>query len=165
MIVKAMIGNLIEEVTTNKYDCIMNAANGVGPMGRGIAGAIRACGGTKIQTDAFRVCKEQKPKQGHAYSTIAGTLPVKRIIHAVTMRKPNDPTSLEVVEGCFTNALLLAEKYNYNSIICTALGTGVGGLNNKEVAEVMVHVSKDFDIDITMIDFNVEFIDKIRSLI
>ena len=55
MIVTIKVGDLLAEIENEKLDAVMNAANGYGPMGVGIAGAIRRVGGEEIEADAFAV--------------------------------------------------------------------------------------------------------------
>jgi O-acetyl-ADP-ribose deacetylase (regulator of RNase III) len=161
------VGNLLESIEKYKLDCIMNAANGKGPMGRGIAGAIKRYGGQEIQNDAYKVCNEWDPQPGQAYCTISGKLEqqgIKCIIHSVTMKQPGGPTSYDIVSKAFRSALDLAKVCEVTRIGCTALGTGVGELNSVEVAKRMYAEIKNDDIDIIFIDFDSNFIDKIKQL-
>lgn len=158
-------GNLLELIDELKLDGLINAANGIGPMGRGIAGAIRKYGGDEIQIDAFSVCNKLNPQAGDAYSTIPGSLKVKRIIHAVTMKMPGGFTSYSICNKAFRSALNLAKKEGITKIGCTALGTGVGGLDSTKIAEVMFSCIDENDIDIVFVDFDEKFIEKIESLI
>jgi len=162
-------GNLLESIEKHSIDGIMNAANGRGPMGKGIAGAIKQYGGQEIQDDAYKVCNMLDPQPGEAYSTISGKLKDKgvlRIIHAVTMKNPAGRTSLEVVKSAFQTALELAQKEGITRLGCTALGTGVGGLSAEEVAETMYPIAIKFsdEVDIVFIDINEKFIDKLKEL-
>jgi O-acetyl-ADP-ribose deacetylase (regulator of RNase III) len=52
------LGSIFNFIENQKLDGIMNAANGIGVMGAGIAGAIKNAGGYEIQADAFHVCKK-----------------------------------------------------------------------------------------------------------
>jgi O-acetyl-ADP-ribose deacetylase len=165
---KAVVGNLLENIKTYNLDGVMNAANGIGPMGRGIAGAIKRTGGQMIQDDAFRVCRLLDPKAGEAYSTISGKLldqGVKRIIHAVSMKSPAGLTSYSIIRSAFENAIALADKEKIKILGCTALGTGVGELNPVIVADEMYSVAKSATIQIVFIDFDEEFISRINYLI
>ena len=162
---KACVGNLLNMLEELQLDGIMNAANGIGPMGRGIAGAIRKAGGDEIMHDAFAVCTKLNPKPGQAYSTISGSLKergVKRIIHAVTMKNPSDPTTLQVAKDAFESALKLARIEGITRLGCTALGTGVGGLDPEGVALVMESVLDNWqghlELEVYFIDFNEVFI-------
>ena len=161
--IKVFRGDLFEHIMAEGIDGIMNAANGTGPMGRGIAGAIKKHGGRAIQTDAFRACKELNPQTGEAYSTISGDLissGVKRIIHAVTMKAPGGPTSIEIVGRAFEAAILLAKKEGIQRLGCTALGTGVGRLDPVEVSKTMIKIAVTHTGNVTaQSDFNIIFVD------
>jgi O-acetyl-ADP-ribose deacetylase (regulator of RNase III) len=163
-------GNLLDSIEEFHLDSVINAANGVGVMGSGIAGAIKKYGGRDIEDNAINVCMQANGfHAGDAYSTVPGNLAnqgIKRVIHAVTMRTPGGHTSLTLVEEAFRNALKLAEKEGIQKIGCTALGTGVGGLDYSKVAEIMFKVATQFNwkIDIVFMDFNEEFITTLNWL-
>jgi O-acetyl-ADP-ribose deacetylase (regulator of RNase III) len=167
--IRALVRNMFEILENEKIDGIQNAANGIGPMGRGIAGVIRQEGGQEIQDNAYAVCKVLDPKAGQAYSTISGKLQergIKKIIHAVTMKQPGGFTSIEICESAFKAALLLAKKEGITRLGCTALGTGVGGLDSEKIAEMMVKVAREIkDIDIIFIDQDNKFIHKINKIL
>lgn len=162
--IKAKIGNLLESIESEKLDGIMNAANGIGPMGKGIAGAIRKYGGVQIQDDAFNVCKEKNPQPGESYSTIPGQLKVKRIIHAVTMKKPGGPTSYDIISNAFKAALKQAKEEGITKIGCTALGTASGGLDPIIVAKKMVPIAwNNEDINVLFMDIDKTFINEVQK--
>jgi len=156
------VGDIISLIDILKLDGLMNAANGKGPMGFGIAGAIKRAGGDEIQSDAFEVCFESDPQPGQAYSTISGRLKdkgIKRIIHAVTMKSPAGHTSLDIIGAAFKSALALAKKEGITKLGCTALGTGVGGLNPIDVANIMSSIAKSGIVDVAFVDHDQRFID------
>jgi len=162
--VTKQVGDIINLIDILKLDGLMNAANGKGPMGFGIAGAIKHAGGTEIQSDAFEVCFKLDPQPGQAYSTISGTLKdkgIKRIIHAVTMKSPAGYTSLDIIEAAFKSALILAKQEGITKLGCTALGTGVGRLSPIDVGIIMSRVAKSgiVDIDVAFVDRDQRFID------
>lgn len=175
MIVSIEKGNLLESISKYKLDCIMNAANGTGPMGRGIAGAIRKYGGDEIMHDAFNVCADIDPQAGDSYITISGKLKeqgIKCIIHAVTMKKPGGYTDYEIVENCFSDALDLVASMNevwsngekVKRVGCTALATGVGNLDPKKVANIMFRIAEYHELEICFMDFDEIFINELIRL-
>lgn len=168
MIVTIKVGDLLAEIENEKLDAVMNAANGYGPMGVGIAGAIRRVGGEEIEADAFAVCQNNNPNPGDAYSTVSGRLKdkgIKSIIHAVTMKRAGGNTSYEIVKNAFESALNLAIESGIKRIGCTALGTGVGQLSHNKVADIMFEIAnKKEGIEVVFIDFNRFFIDRLKEL-
>lgn len=154
-----MLSAQLGDITKANVDYICNAANGIGPMGRGVAGAIRNAGGNSIQYEAFKVCKEVNPREGEVYVTNAGSLPYKKIIHLVTMKSPGGPTSNNIVRLCLLNLIHFCNLYNITSVALPALGTGVGGLDKKEVADIYKEVLSDNNyINFLVVDINKEFI-------
>jgi len=130
-------------------DVLCNAANGAGPMGSGIAGALRIAGGKELQDSAIEVCKansfinedgksEFGFKEGTSYWSKPGTLKTKAILHIVTMRNPGGVTTLDICRAALKHGIIAIFKREYKSLGITALGTGVGGLDKNEVAKMMM---------------------------
>ena len=168
--IKAHKGNVFDYLEKENIDTLFNAANGIGPMGCGIAGAIRKHGGMEIQEEAIRVCATNNPLPGEAYVTGSGKLSkygVSKIIHAVTMRNPGGITSYGVVEKAFKSALVLSKNLKSHIICCTALGTGVGGLSPIIVAKIMYNTALYFSVglDIIFIDLDEQFINSLGTFI
>ena len=72
MIISAKVGNLLQEIRSEQLDCIQNAANGTGPMGAGIAGAIRKAGGNLVEKvqlfDIYKGAQIPEGKKSIAYA-------------------------------------------------------------------------------------------------
>jgi O-acetyl-ADP-ribose deacetylase (regulator of RNase III) len=155
-LIRAIIGDITK--LTDVED-ICNAANGTGPMGAGVAGAIARAGGQEIVVDAFRVCKEKDPKVGQVYVTIAGTLPYKSIIHLVTMKKPGGATSYDIVRSCLQSLVKHCREHGITKVALPALGTGIGGLSVYRVASIFSEELHSIeDIEFTVVDINEDFI-------
>ncbi|MBX6378586.1 MAG: macro domain-containing protein, partial [Clostridia bacterium] len=78
------------DITRVAADAIVNAANGIGELGGGVAGAIRRAGGPQVQEEARRLYRQQgRPfPRGSVYVTGAGALAARYVLHAVTMEYP-----------------------------------------------------------------------------
>ena len=167
MIKVVEVGDVFANIDKYKLDGIMNAANGVGPMGRGIAGAITKHGGKSIQKEAVLNCLSNNPSEGDAYSTNSGSLitkGIKAIIHAVTMKEPGGPTSLAIVAKAFNSALKLSNQYGIKKLGCTALGTGVGKLSPNLVGVIMQSIAEaNKDVEVYFFDFDQKFINSIKN--
>jgi len=127
------------DITKLEVDAIVNAANSQLIMGGGVAGAILKAGGQQIQEQAF---KKAPVQIGHAVATKAGKLKTKYIIHAPTMTRPAMATSLGNVKAATEAALKCAQQVGVHSLAFPGLGTGVGGLDLQEAANVMVETMK-----------------------
>jgi O-acetyl-ADP-ribose deacetylase (regulator of RNase III) len=146
----------ITKIEGVQYIC--NAANAIGPMGAGVAGAIRKAGGKRIQDEALRVCSKLKPKAGDIYVTDAGHLPYTKIIHLVTMDVPGGFTSLDIVGHCLDKLISKCHFEKIDKVALPALGTGIGGLNKQAVAKLYVDkLALVNDIEFIIVDIDTEF--------
>jgi len=123
------------DITKLEVDAIVNAANSLLIMGGGVAGAILRAGGSEIQKEAS---KKAPVPVGKAVATTAGRLKAKYVIHAPTMERPAMPTSRQNVRLAVRGGLECARQLGIASVAFPGMGTGVGGLNVEEAAEVMV---------------------------
>ncbi|MNV48661.1 RNase III inhibitor [compost metagenome] len=156
MIIATLRGS-ITKVPHVEYIC--NAANGVGPMGFGVAKAIRNDGGTSIQKEAFVVCSKANYQPGDVYVTNAGILPYKKVIHLVTMKNPGGPTSYEVVEQCLKTLVSLCKMKNIKRVALPALGTGSGKLKVDRVAQIFKDVLNSTEFtEFVIVDIDPMFI-------
>lgn len=154
--IKVMLGDLTK---VEGVDYIVNAANGVGPMKRGIAGAIYRAGGSDVERDAYAQCRKLDPQPGWVYFTTAGKLPYKKIIHLVTMKQPGGPTSYEIVRKCLETLVETCKARDIKKVALPALSTGVGGLDKGQVASIFKKVlSPVEDIEFLIVDIDKEFI-------
>ena len=79
-------------------DLIVNAANGIGVMGAGVAGAIRRAAGDEFakQVRTIAMASGSPHSEGQVYLTPPGNLSkhkVKGVLHAVTMKYPGSGCS------------------------------------------------------------------------
>jgi len=123
------------DITEQKVEAIVNAANNRFIMGGGVAGTIRRKGGQIIEDEAVA----QGPVEiGEAVVTSAGKLPAKYVIHASTMGM-DFKTDSEKIKAATRNALKRAEERKIKQVAFPALGCGVGGFSVGEVAKIMIH--------------------------
>lgn len=123
------------DITKLEVDAIVNPANSQLIMGGGVAGAILRAGGDQVQKEALTKAPVQI---GKAVETTGGKLKAKYVIHAPTMTRPAMPTNRENVKLATRAALECANQLDIASVAFPGMGTGVGGLNLEEAAEVMV---------------------------
>jgi len=166
-----MIEAKVGTITRPQCQVIVNAANGIGVMGKGVAGAISTDGGVLISEEAKALVKKRgKPfEAGDVYATGPGKLSrrsVKKIYHAVTMQYPGGLTSIHTVNTLMHKLLKKAIEDKMNSIAIPGLGTGIGRLDRNAVASVMVNVAQQYDhmVFIKFLDHSKIFIEEIKSL-
>jgi O-acetyl-ADP-ribose deacetylase (regulator of RNase III) len=128
------------DITDERTDVIVNAANNHLWMGAGVAGSIKRKGGEIIEQEAV----VQGPVNvGEAVLTSGGKLPVRFVIHAAVMGQDLH-TNADIIAKAMQSALELAERKNFASISFPALGTGVGGFSVFHCAKVMITRSVEF---------------------
>ncbi len=124
------------DITKQEVDAIVNAANNHLWMGAGTAGAIVRAGGREIEDEAIR----QGPIEvGEAVVTGPGNLSCRHVIHAAAMGQDLH-TSADKIRASTDNALKRGEELGISSIAFPALGTGVGGFDYEQAAEIMLTV-------------------------
>ena len=126
------------DISAEGTDAIVNAANNELWMGSGVAGAIKARGGSEIEREAMA----QGPvPPGECVKTQAGKLKARAVIHAAVMGQ-DLRTSEDLIGRATGNALTLAAKSGFQSIALPAFGTGVGGYPLDRCARIMIDAVK-----------------------
>ena len=128
------------DLTAEKVDAIVNAANTNLFLTNAIAGAIHLKGGAVIQEECDN---HGSVELGEAVLTSAGNLPARHVIHAVVNYIGESPTA-DTVRSAIGSALKIAENENFKTISFPAIGAEVGVLPAEEVADVMVNVINEF---------------------
>jgi O-acetyl-ADP-ribose deacetylase (regulator of RNase III) len=120
---------LIEgDITKQRVDAIVNAANSSLLGGGGVDGAIHRAGGRSILEECERIRASRYPDglpTGQAVATTAGDLEAKWVIHTVgpTYAKSEDRSHL--LASCHTESLRVADELGADSIAFPAISTGV----------------------------------------
>jgi O-acetyl-ADP-ribose deacetylase (regulator of RNase III) len=124
------------DLSVQRTEAVVNAANNAFWMGSGVAGALKARGGQAIETEAMA----QGPVEpGECVVTSGGRLAARYVIHAAVMGQELR-TSASLIERATRNSLALAEARHITSIAFPAFGTGVGGFAIEPCARVMIAV-------------------------
>jgi O-acetyl-ADP-ribose deacetylase (regulator of RNase III) len=140
------------DITVERVDAVVNAANRCLLGGGGVDGAIhRAAGAERLQA-ACRAIGECPP--GQAVVTDGFDLPARFIIHTVgpvwgdgTAGEP------ETLAACYRNALRVADEVGARSVAFPAISTGVYGYPLGLAAEVAVTTAGATDTDVTLVRF------------
>ena len=135
-----MLTTLVGDITQQKVDAVVNAANWELTGGSGVNGAIHKAGGAEI----YRFCEELRATKypdglpaGQSAITPGGKLPAKWIIHTVGPKyAQHDGKEAELLASCYRTALELAESHKLESIAFPAISTGVYGYPPEEAAKV-----------------------------
>lgn len=134
---EANINIIRDDITNQRTDAIVNAANNTLLGGGGVDGAIHKKGGHSILEQCL---KHGGCPTGEARITTAGDLPCKYVIHTVGPIYDLDKNYNEKnLYNAYYNSLLLAVEYNLESISFPSISTGAYGY---PIAEAIVVVFK-----------------------
>lgn len=132
------------DITQERVDAIVNAANSTLMGGGGVDGAIHRAGGKEV----FEACKEIRRTShphglppGQAVSTTAGQLQAKRIIHTVgPVWHGGGAGEEQILESAWRESLALARKEGLRTVAFPAISTGVFGYPPHRAARVAMLV-------------------------
>jgi len=145
--VKARLGSSVIElvegdITKQRVDAIVNAANAQLAGGGGVDGAIHEAGGPDIMAACRNIggCPT-----GEAVATTAGRLEAKRVIHAVGPRwrdgRHGEP---EQLASAYRSALRIAVEEKLETVAVPALSAGAYGYPLEDAARVAIGTTMDF---------------------
>jgi len=132
------------DLTLQKVDAIVNAANEFLHHGGGVAGAIVRRGGWVIQEESDRWVEQHGPVShaAPAYTT-AGKLPCKYVIHAVGPVWGVNNADERLATAVFSS-LRLAESLGIHSIALPAISTGIFGFPKDRAARIIFHTIAEY---------------------
>ncbi len=140
--IEAVLGDL----TTERVDAIVNAANSSLLGGGGVDGAIHAAAGPAL----LRECRELRRTRlpggldvGDAVATGAGDLPCRWVVHTVGPNRHAGQTDPALLASCFARSLAVAREVGARTVGFPAVSAGVYGWDVGEVARVAVRTVRE----------------------
>lgn len=137
----------VGDITNERVDSIVNAANWTLLGGGGVDGAIHAKGGKAICNECKIIRETQYPQglpTGKAVITTGGYLPSKFVIHTVGPIYGHDARQAELLADCYKNSLALAVDYGIKTIAFPSISTGAFSYPKHEAAEISSSAIKQF---------------------
>lgn len=139
---------LIGDVTQQRVDAIVNAANSLLLGGAGVDGAIHRAGGSQILNECQEIRRTRFPHglpTGEAVITSGGNLAASYVIHTVgPVWGRHDGREPELLASCYRNSLALAVEHNLRSIAFPAVSTGAYSYPRHEAARVSSQTITEF---------------------
>ena len=133
------------DITTQKVDAIVNAANSTLMGGGGVDGAIHRGGGPNILEECKQIVAQQGGcLTGEAVITTAGNLPCKFVIHTVGPVYSDTSDDAKKLANCYRKSLKLAVEHNCASVAFPNISTGVYGYPKAQAAKIAVDAVRKF---------------------
>lgn len=132
------------DITAEKTDAIVNAANEYLQHGAGVAGAIVRGGGPVIEKESDAWVKQHGLVSHQAPAwTSGGNLPAKVVIHAVgpVWGEGDEDAKLS---AAVTGSMRVADELKLTSIALPALSTGIFGFPRERAAQVMLKSIQEY---------------------
>ncbi|MFF5243319.1 O-acetyl-ADP-ribose deacetylase [Streptosporangium sp. NPDC000095] len=116
------------DITAQRVDAVVNAANSSLLGGGGVDGAIHRRGGPAI----LAACRELRASHyggglptGQAVATVAGELPARWVIHTVGPVFSATENRSHLLASCYRESLRVADELGATSVAFPAISTGV----------------------------------------
>jgi O-acetyl-ADP-ribose deacetylase len=114
------------DITTQRVDAVVNAANRAMRGGGGVDGAIHRAGGPAVLED----CRRRFPSglaTGDAGWTTAGEMPARWVIHVVGPNFTRGETDRSLLVSCYARALAVADELGARTVAFPLVSAGVYG--------------------------------------
>ncbi|KAB8175062.1 O-acetyl-ADP-ribose deacetylase [Microbispora catharanthi] len=116
------------DITEQRVDAIVNAANSSLMGGGGVDGAIHRRGGPEILEEcrALRASRYGRGlPTGQAVATTAGRLPARWVIHTVGPVHSRSEDRSHLLASCYRESLVVADALGAGTVAFPAISTGI----------------------------------------
>ncbi|HEY3503146.1 MAG TPA: O-acetyl-ADP-ribose deacetylase [Actinocatenispora sp.] len=130
------------DITEQRVDAIVNAANSSLLGGGGVDGAIHRRGGPEILAEcrALRAASYGRGlPTGQAVATTAGRLPARWVIHTVGPVHSRTEDRAELLHDCYRNALRVADELGAATVAFPLISAGVYGWPAEDAVRRALH--------------------------
>jgi O-acetyl-ADP-ribose deacetylase (regulator of RNase III) len=138
------------DITTQRVDVIVNAANSSLLGGGGVDGAIHAAAGPALHEQCRRLRRTSHPDGlavGQAVATGAGDLPARWVVHTVGPNRHRGEDDPALLASCFVSSVRLAARLGARSVAVPAVSAGIFGWDVREVARIAVRSVRGVEAD------------------
>ncbi|MDP8299026.1 MAG: macro domain-containing protein [Candidatus Tantalella remota] len=129
-------------ITTEKVEAIVNAANTRLAGGGGVDGAIQAAAGPSVLEECKRI---GRCRTGEAVITEAGELYTKKIIHTPgPVWNGGKSGETELLRSCYENSFEIARSNGLKTIAFPAISTGVYRYPLEEATKIAIRTGMEY---------------------
>ncbi|SDJ94035.1 O-acetyl-ADP-ribose deacetylase (regulator of RNase III), contains Macro domain [Actinopolyspora mzabensis] len=144
------------DITEQRVDAVVNAANSSLLGGGGVDGAIHRRGGSEI----LEACKQLRASEyteglsvGQAVATTAGELPARWVIHTVGPTYSASRGRSDLLASCYRESLRVADSLPATSVAFPAVSTGVYSYPVDEAAGVAARAVREAETGVELVRF------------
>lgn len=145
-----------DDITAQRVDAIVNAANSSLLGGGGVDGAIHRAGGPEILAECRRIRQDRYPDglpTGQAVATTAGMLPARWVIHTVGPVYSRSQDRSAPLASCHTESLGVADELGALTVAFPAISTGVYGYPVQEASVVAIAAVRAAETSVELVRF------------
>lgn len=147
---------VVGDITEQRVDAVVNAANESLMGGAGVDGALHRLGGPQILEECRALRRTRFPRglpTGEAVITTGGLLPARYIIHTVgpVWSHHEAQRAAELLTCCYRTSLALAVERELGTLAFPAISTGAYGYPRAEAARIASQTIADFFRDNTSV--------------
>jgi O-acetyl-ADP-ribose deacetylase len=140
------------DITTQRVDAIVNAANSSLLGGGGVDGAIHRRGGPEILAECRKLREGELSAglpAGQAVATTAGRLPARWVIHTVGPVYAKSQDRSQLLASCYAESLRVADQLGARSVAFPAVSAGVYGWPVDDAARIAVTTVRNTPAQVT----------------
>jgi O-acetyl-ADP-ribose deacetylase len=129
----------IGDITAQRADAVVNAANSSLLGGGGVDGAIHRRGGPAVLTACRELRSSRYPDglpAGQAVATTAGDLPARWVIHTVGPVYSSAEDRSAVLASCYAQSLRVADELGAATVAFPAVSAGIYGWPHEDAARI-----------------------------
>ncbi|MEU6718790.1 O-acetyl-ADP-ribose deacetylase [Nonomuraea sp. NPDC046802] len=144
------------DITEQRADAVVNAANSSLMGGGGVDGAIHRRGGPEILEECRKLRASQYGKglpTGRAVATTAGRLPARWVIHTVGPVYSRSEDRSEQLASCYRESLRVADSLGATSVAFPAVSTGIYGWPMDDAARIALDAVRGADTAVRDVRF------------
>ncbi|MEU9300082.1 O-acetyl-ADP-ribose deacetylase [Streptomyces sp. NPDC048269] len=147
---------VLGDITTEKADVIVNAANSSLLGGGGVDGAIHRRGGPEILAACEDLRRSHYGKglpTGRAVATTAGRLPAGHVVHTVGPVWSREEDRSAMLASCYRESLRVADELGARTVAFPAISTGTYGWPMDDGARIAVETVREARTEVDEVRF------------